>query len=58
MVDPLTAKVFQAAVVKSVELMLQKIFSSQWPRDCEDAKEIVNELQNEWPKNKFIEKHV
>lgn len=58
MVDPLTTKIIQAAVVKSVELMFQKIFSSQWPKDCEDAKEIVHELQNEWPKNKFIEKHV
>jgi len=38
--------------------MFQKIFSSQWPKDSEDAKEIVHELQNEWPKNKFIEKHV
>jgi hypothetical protein len=58
MVDPFTTKIIQAAVVKSVELMFQKIFSSQWPKDSEDAKEIVHELQNEWPKNKFIEKHV
>ncbi|WP_420323687.1 NACHT domain-containing protein, partial [Klebsiella variicola] len=58
MVGPFTANIIQAAVVKSVELMLQKIFNSQWPRDCEDAKEIVHELQNGWPKNKFIEKHV
>ncbi len=58
MVDPLTDNILQAVVVKSVELMLQKVFNSQWSKDCEDAKEIVHELQHEWPKNKFIEKHV
>jgi len=58
MIDPFIAKLLQATLVKSVELMLQKVLNSQWSKDSEEAKEIVHELQNEWPKNKFIEKHV
>lgn len=38
--------------------MLQKVFTSQWLKECEDAKEIVHELLSDLSKNKFVEKHV
>lgn len=58
MVETLSAIAVKALTAKSVEFMLQKVFTSQWLKECEDAKEIVHELLSDLSKNKFVEKHV
>lgn len=58
MSEVLGAMVLKAVVVKSVELMLQKVLNSNWSKHFEDAKEIVKELESEWPKQNYLRKHV
>ena len=58
MSEALGAMVLKAVVVKSVELMLQKVLNSNWSKHFEDAKEIVQELESEWPKQNYLRKHV
>lgn len=58
MSEVLGAMLLKAVVVKSVELMLQKVLNSNWSKNFEDAKEIVKELESEWPKKNYLRKHV
>lgn len=58
MSEPLSAMILKAAVVKAVEIMLQKVINSHWNKDAEDAKEIIHELESEWPKDNYLHKHV
>lgn len=58
MSEVLGAMVLKAVVVKSAELMLQKVLDSNWSKHFEDAKEIVKELESEWPKENYLRKHV
>lgn len=58
MTDPFSALILKAAVVKAVEVMLQQVIISQWNKTSEDAKEIILELETEWPQKNYLHKHV
>jgi hypothetical protein len=58
MSEALGVLVLKAVVVKSVEVMLQRILNANWNNSFEDAKEIILELQDEWPKLNYLRKHV
>lgn len=58
MSEVLGAMVLKAVVVKSVEIMLQRVLNSNWSNHFEDAKEIVTELESEWPRQNYLRKHV
>lgn len=58
MPEAITAMVLKAAVVKAVEVMLQRVINSNWSKNFDDAKEILHELQSEWPKKHYLQRHV
>lgn len=58
MSEAIGAMVLKAAVVKGVEVMLQKVLNSNWGNQFENAKGIIAELESEWPKENYLRKHV
>ncbi|MBN3264812.1 NACHT domain-containing protein [Pectobacterium brasiliense] len=58
MSEAIVALVLKAAVVKGVEVMLQRVLNSNWSKNFENAKELLSELESEWPRQNYLIKHV
>ncbi|EKN6334433.1 NACHT domain-containing protein, partial [Yersinia enterocolitica] len=58
MPEAVSVLILKAAVVKAVEVMIQKVVNSNWNKQFDEGKEILLELKSDWPRNNYLERHV